>query len=478
MFKPLIESAWFDQLSMAYTNPGAVAALTMLLTLIAMLIWHRLERKRWGEKVAREQQVQELQWQQSLARLDETKLRLEDELAAIKSELKSKEQALHSLELNFRAQAVRMDEQQKRMAVEKDLLVKQSEQLSREFELLANRLFDAKQEQFTRSARSNLEQVIAPFQNQLRDFYERIDNAQKSDSAQRNQLLGEISALQKQSQQLSADAVNLANALKGNNKTMGNWGEVVLARLLEQSGLCKGREYEIQFSDTNHEGKRLQPDVIVHLPDRRHVVIDAKVSLVSFERYMNSDDEQTRNTALKAHVESVRAHVKSLAGKRYEDLMRVQSLDFVFMFIPIESAFLLVAQQSPEVLDEAFRKNIVVTSPSSLMVALKTVEALWQRKKQEQNIDEIVASAGKLYDQFVRFAESLQEVGAGLTRAKEAYDTTLSRLCDGRGNLIKRAEDLKSLGARTSKVMPAALAARSQQPPLVSVAGLSRQEDT
>ncbi len=442
-------------------------AFCLLVMVAALILLHGLLISRARKAEAHRQQglrqLQEVQYQQAIIRLEEERDRLTDAIYATQTQLKSKESRVHELELALQAQQIRSEEQGNLLTAEREQIVKQREFIAREFELLANRVFESKQEQFHRSAKSNLEQVIGPFQDQLKDFYRRVDDAQQSDSVQRNQLIGQISALQEQSRQIGADAANLAQALKGNNKLVGSWGEVVLARLLEQSGLSEGREYRLQYSGTNSEGRRLQPDVVVHLPGERDIIIDSKVSLLSFERYTSNDEKEVRKAALRGHVESIRAHVRSLAGKGYDDLLGARSLDFVFMFVPVESAFLIVAQHHPEVLDEAYKKNIVITGPSSLMIALKTVEALWQRKKQEQNVAEIVSSAGRLYDQFVRFAESLQDVGTGLGRATEAYESAIRRLCEGRGNLLRRVEDLRQLGARTSKTLPAALTERAQQ---------------
>lgn len=334
------------------------------------------------------------------------------------------------------------------------------ETMTKEFENLANRLFDAKQDHFSRATQTQLQQIIVPFRDQLKDFRSKVEEVQQQDSARHHQLLGQIVELQKQSQQIGMDAVNLTNALKGSNKTMGNWGEMILANLLEQMGLQKGRDYDLQISQEGEEGRRLQPDVIVYLPDEKDLIIDAKVSLIAYERYCSGNDE-ARPQALKEHVDSIRAHVRSLSGKKYADFVGRQQLDFVCMFIPVEAAFVSAVQYSPELLQEAYDKHIIIVSPASLFVILRTVSALWQRDRQDKNVEQIVISAGKLHDQFVRFLESMGEVGTGIERASRSFKTAMNRLESGNGNLIKRSDDLRRLGAKTSRVIPKDLAERS-----------------
>lgn len=327
------------------------------------------------------------------------------------------------------------------------------ETMAKEFENLANRLFDAKQEHFSRATQTQLQHLISPFRDQLKDFRSKVEEVQQQDSARHHQLMGQIFELQKQSQQISMDAVNLTNALKGSNKAMGNWGEMILANLLEQMGLQKGRDYDLQVSQAGEEGRRLQPDVVVYLPDEKDLIIDAKVSLIAYERYCSGGDT-LRTQALKEHVDSFRAHMRNLSGKNYADFVGRKRLDFVCMFIPVEAAFVSAVQNAPELLQEAYDRQILLVSPSSLFVILRTVNALWQRDRQDKNVEQIVISAGKLHDQFVRFLESMQEVGAGIERASRGFNTAMNRLEAGKGNLIKRTDDLRRLGAKTSRTIP------------------------
>lgn len=333
--------------------------------------------------------------------------------------------------------------------------------MTKEFENLANRLFDAKQEHFSRSTQNQLQQIIAPFRDQLKDFRSKVEEVQQQDSARHHQLMGQIVELQKQSQQIGLDAVNLTNALKGSNKVMGDWGEMILANLLEQMGFQKSRDYDLQVSQADEEGKRLQPDVIVYLPDEKDLIIDAKVSLIAYERYCSSADEANKPQALKEHIDSIRAHVRSLGGKKYSDVVGRKRLDFVCMFVPVEAAFVTAVHHSPELLQEAYDRQIIIVSPASLFVILRTVSALWQRDRQDKNVEQIVVSAGKLHDQFVRFLESMQDIGSAIERADRNFKTAMNRLESGNGNLIKRSDDLRRLGAKTARAIPRDLAERS-----------------
>lgn len=385
----------------------------------------------------------------------------QQEISKLQEVLLEKEDILRDTEIMSVSQRVRLEEQEKAIAVEREHLFSVKQALANEFEALANRLFDRKQEQFFDIAKNNMEQIIAPFHHQLKTFYDRVEDAHKTDFAQRNQLIGRINELQKQSHQISLDAINLTNALKGSNKIMGTWGEIILSRLLEQSGLVKGREYEVQYSDLDENGKRRQPDVIVRLPDERDIIIDAKVSLLAYERMVSLDCPAEQDKALKAHLDSIRTHANSLSSKRYENLRNIRTLGFVFMFIPVETAYLTLVERKPELIEEAYRKNVVITSPSNLMMALRMIEALWQQDKQDRNVRKIVDSAGRVYDQFARFADGMGELGGSLQKAQESYELAIKRLCGGKGNLMRRMEELKDLGANSSRVIHPAIRAKS-----------------
>lgn len=325
--------------------------------------------------------------------------------------------------------------------------------LGQEFENLANRIFDDKQTKFSEHSKQVLETSLSPLRRDLGDFRKQVSSAYDKENADRNRLAGQISELQKQTMKVSSDAASLANALKGDNKQQGNWGEFVLEKLLEDSGLSKGREYETQVALKDEEGKRRNPDVIIHLPEGRDIIIDAKVSLIDYERYFHAEEGESRNQSLNQHLNSLRTHIKGLSVKNYEKLENVNSLDFVLIFIPVESAFMLALDNDPDIMREAYDRGIILVSPSTLMVTLRTIKNLWRYADQNINAQQIAEKAGGLYDLFVLHVEALEDIGKHLDKSKDAYDTAFKRLSTGRGNLVKRSEELKTLGAKTKKAL-------------------------
>jgi len=408
---------------------------------------------------------------QQLAQLDQDKLiqlhqreldiaKLYSELTTCKQQMAFRQEEIDGLN-GYKERCIQIEtkfeQQQLHQTREKQLLEETKGRLFKEFELVANKLFDAKQQQFATSSRTNIESVLNPFKEQLRDFHKRVEDVYHKENSERNRLVGQIAELQKQTQQISSDANNLATALKGDNKAQGNWGEIILERLLEQSGLERGREYETQKTHSDEVGKKFKPDVIVHLPEGKDIVIDAKVSLLDYERFCQEAGAAEKELALKKHVDSLRTHIKGLSRKKYENLEGIRTLDFVFIFVPVEAAYIAAIQSAPALFKEAYDNNIVLVSPSSLMVALRTVETLWRYEKQNNNAEKIAQSAGKLYDQFVMLLSSIDDIGKFLDKASEAYDTTRKRLVDGRGNVVKRVETLRGLGAKTSRHIPASI---------------------
>ena len=348
----------------------------------------------------------------------------------------------------------RLVSQQAQYEAQLKLLQEAKLSLGQEFENLANRIFDDKQAKFSAQSKEAIEVSLSPLRRDLGDFRKQVETAYDKENADRNKLAGQISELQKQTLQISADAVSLANALRGDNKAQGNWGEFVLEKLLEDSGLTNGREYDTQVALKDESGKRRNPDVIVHLPEGRDIVIDAKVSLVDYERYFHAEDDDTKEQCLSQHLASLRAHIKGLSVKDYESLEGVNSLDFVLIFVPVESAFMLALDHDPEMMRDAYDRGIILVSPSTLMVTLRTIKNLWRYADQNRNAQLIADKAGALYDQFVLYVEALDEVGRHLDKSTEAWDTARKRLSTGRGNLVRRSEELKKLGAKTKKTLP------------------------
>lgn len=348
--------------------------------------------------------------------------------------------------------------QQNQYEAQLKLLQDAKKTLSTEFENLANRIFDDKQAKFSVQNKEALEVTLSPLRRDIGDFRKQVESAYDKENADRNKLVGQLSELQKQTMQVSADAVSLANALRGDNKAQGNWGEFILEKLLEDSGLSKGREYDTQVALKDESGKRRNPDVIIHLPEGRDIVIDAKVSLVDYERYFHAEDDETKKQCLRQHLSSLRAHIKGLSHKDYENLEGVNSLDFVLIFVPVEAAFMLALDQDPEMMRDAYDRGIILVSPSTLMVTLRTIKNLWRYADQSRNAQIIADKAGGLYDQFVRYIESLEEVGKHISKSQEAWDTAHKRLSTGKGNLIRRTEELKKLGAKAKKSLPPSVA--------------------
>jgi len=371
-----------------------------------------------------------------------------------------------------RALAARLESARLQGQEQLTLLEQTRSSLGKEFENLANRIFDNKQATFSHTSREALDNTVAPLRKDLADFRKKVEDVYDKESAERNRLEGKIGELQSQTQQIGQDAIKLANALKGDNKFQGNWGELILERLLEESGLRKGREYQTQVALQDEEGRRRNPDVIIHLPDQRDIVIDAKVSLKDYDCFCSSDDEIQREQSLKAHIASLRAHVTGLNRKAYEQLEGINTLDFVLIFIPVEAAFMLAIEHDHQLFSDAYDKGIILVSPSTLLATLRTIHNIWRYADQNLNAEKIAAQAGGLYDQFVLLAEGLEDVGKHLDKSHDAWSKTRKRLVSGRGNLLKRVEDLKTLGARTRRDMPATLKDESQlaeQAPLVGV---------
>lgn len=339
-------------------------------------------------------------------------------------------------------------------------LAKQQEQLRKDFELLANKILDEKSEKFTLQNKENIKQILNPLQEKIQVFEKKVEDTQKESISMHSALKEQLLGLKDLNQQMTKEATNLTRALKGDSKMQGNWGELVLERVLEKSGLEKDREYFVQQSFTTAEGSRVLPDVVLHLPDNKRMIIDSKVSLTDYERYVNADEDE-RPQFLKAHVNSIRKHVDQLSDKKYEDLYDIQSPDFVLMFIPIEPAFAIAINDDNTLYNKAFEKNIVIVTPSTLLATLRTIDTMWNNEKQQQNAIEIARQAGALYDKFEGLVSDLTGVGKKIDDAKKDYSSAMNKLVEGRGNLISSVQKLKKLGAKTKKSLPEAIVKRA-----------------
>ncbi len=345
--------------------------------------------------------------------------------------------------------------EQQNQADEKLKTLKEArEELQAGFKNLAHEIFESKQKEFKVQSKEQLNGVLEPLHERLREFEKRVEQTYNNESKERFSLIKEVKGLQDLNSRLAQEAVNLTTALKGESKTQGIWGEVVLERVLEKSGLRKGVEYEVQVSMKNEDGKRRQPDAIVRLPEGKDVIIDAKVSLTAYERYCSTDDDDVRAEALKAHVQSLRQHIKRLSDKDYQQLDGVRTLDFVLLFVPIEAAFSTAVQEDAELFSDAFSKNIMIVAPSTLLATLRTIQNIWRYEQQNKNAQEIASKAGALYDKFVNFVSDLDMIGSRINSTQAAWQDAYNKLTSGKGNLVKRAEDVKKLGAKVSKSLP------------------------
>jgi DNA recombination protein RmuC len=386
------------------------------------------------------------------------------ELQKLNMQLADKEQRITQLQqsetaLQTEAAILRGTLQQsERAAAEKLALLNDAkQQLSHEFQVLAQRIFEEKSERFAQQNKTNIDGTLNPLREQLSEFRQRVDAVYDKDNQDRTALRVELQHLKELNQRMSQEALNLTRALKGDNKAQGNWGEVVLERVLEESGLRKGHEYETQLAITSDEGRRRYPDVVVHLPDNKDIVIDAKVALVNYERYCSAEDEAERAAALRLHVAAVRAHIDGLSVKQYENLPGIRSLDFVLIFIPIEAAFLVAFENDPALFSNAYEKNIIVVSPTTLLATLRTVQTIWRYERQNNNAELIAKQAGALHDQFALVLEALQDIGRFIDKSHSAYELTVDRLARGKGNMVKRVNDLAKLGAKTKRTLPSEL---------------------
>jgi DNA recombination protein RmuC len=327
---------------------------------------------------------------------------------------------------------------------------KLQEKFTKEFENLANKILEEKSTKFTKQNRESLEIILNPLQEKIKTFEKRVEDSHKESIDRHAMLRQQIIGLKELNEQMSKEAVNLTRALKGDSKIQGNWGELVLERVLEKSGLEKDREYFVQNSFTSEEGRRMLPDVVLHLPDSKKMIIDAKVSLVAYERMVNAEDEEERTRFLKEHVLSLKKHIDQLSAKNYQDIYKIESPDFVLLFVPIETAFAIAVNYDNNLYNWAFEKNIVIVTPSTLLATLRTIDSMWTNEKQQQNALEIATQAGRLYDQFVNLTDDLLKVGNQLNTVKGSYDSSMKKLT-GKGNLIMRVERLKKLGSKASK---------------------------
>lgn len=374
--------------------------------------------------------------------------------ASLSVKITEKELALVELSKALAAQEQIIDQLREQSLGQEEEFKKLQSQMRLEFENLANRLLDEKSRRFSEQNQQQLEQVLHPLREKISSFEQKIQTLYLDENKQRATLAEQIRSLTELNKMMTTEAHNLTKALKGDSKVQGNWGELILERILEKSGLLKGREYTVQETFYNEDGKRRQPDLIIHLPHNRHLIIDSKVSLTAYERYCSCENEVDQQRFLKDHLQSLSRHIDELSIKHYQQLHGLNTLDFVLMFIPIEPAFSLAMQAENDLFYNALERNILPVSPSTLLATLRTVTNLWRQEQQSQNALEIAQQGGVLYDKFVVLVEDLEQLGQRLQNTQNSYQSVLQRLSNGRGNLMQRAQRLKELGAKVSKKLP------------------------
>jgi len=386
--------------------------------------------------------------------VDELKQKLEAERTRVEELTRN----LSSVEADYR-------NLEEKLADRKKELNEMQDKFTKEFENLANKILDDKSKKFTDLNKTTLNDLLNPLKEKISDFEKKVEHTHKESIDRHSALREQIVNLKELNQQITKEAGNLTKALKGDSKAQGNWGEYILESILEKSGLVKGREYMIQESVTTEEGKRFQPDVVIKLPENKNIIIDSKVSLVAYERFVNEEQDDERASFLKQHIQSLRQHIKGLSDKNYQALYNIGSLDFVLLFVPIEPAFSTAAQHDREIFNDAFEKNIVIVSPSTLIATLRTIASIWKQEHQNKNTVEIARQATALYEKFKGFTDDLIELGNQLRRTQNSYEGAMNKLSTGSGNLIKRVEEFKKLGIKPSKNVDQRLVDRSTDQP-------------
>jgi DNA recombination protein RmuC len=356
----------------------------------------------------------------------------------------------HQLDIVLTERNSAINSLQEKLDINKEEVSKLQEKFSKDFEILANKILEEKSSKFTEQNKENIKSILNPLQEKIQTFEKKVEETHKQNIDYNSALRQQIIGLKELNEQMSKEAVNLTKALKGDSKTQGNWGELVLERVLEKSGLEKDREYFVQQSFTTNDGKRVLPDVVIHLPDNKKMIIDSKVTLTAYERYINAEDEADKEQTLKEHVAAVKRHIEQLSEKNYQELYQIESPDFVLLFIPIEPAFAIALNADNQLYNKAFEKNIVIVTPTTLLATLRTIDSMWNNEKQQKNAIDIALQAGRLYDQFVNLTNDLIKVGNQLKTVQGSYDTTMKKLT-GNGNLIRKVETIKKLGAKGTK---------------------------
>jgi len=416
-----------------------------------------------SEKASLEEKVNGLfsQIEQLKQQFQSEKNSLEKNIYQLQSEKETIRNEKEALAIQLSKKETDFDNLLERNKEQKEEVNQLQEKFTKEFENLANKILDEKTSKFTEQNKENLKNILTPLQDKINTFEKKVEDTHKESidyhAALRQQILG----LREMNVQMSKETLNLTKALKGDSKMQGNWGELVLERVLEKSGLEKGREYEVQQSFVTDEGNRVMPDVVINLPDGKKMIVDSKVTLTAYERYINEEDDDLKSQYLKEHVISLKRHVDQLGEKNYQDLYKIESPDFVLLFIPIEPAFALALNEDATLYNKAFEKNIVIVTPSTLLATLRTIDSMWTNQKQQENAYEIARQAGALYDKFEGFVSDLIKIGKKIDESKLEYSGAMNKLVEGKGNLITSVEKLKKMGAKAKKSLPESIINRA-----------------
>ncbi len=440
--------------------------LGFLLGLIPVLLMMRTRIEAACEIGRRETATDIAVLQERVASYEANLLQRDTTIQSLQNQISTLQQERADLERQETRLSTQLQEEIKRSDDKLKVLDHAREELQAQFKNLANQIFDEKTRTFADQSKANLDTILTPFKEKISEFEKRVQETYTTEGKERHSLIQEVRKLQDLNRQISEDTENLTKALKGDSKTQGTWGELILEKILEESGLRKGIEYDSQGGFRDEEGKLLKPDVIVHLPEEKDIIIDSKVSLTAYEKYVRAETDEDRDRAVKDHLISINAHLKGLESKKYDELPDVRSLDFVLMFIPVESAFMLTVEKDNEIFRKAFAQNIMIVSPSTLLVTLRTIQNIWRYEYQSKNALEIAEKAGNLYDKFVGFVADLEKIGDQIGAAQKTYDGAHNKLVSGRGNLVARAQNLIELGVKSRKRLPAAItqAAETETP--------------
>lgn len=446
-------------------NPVFVVILVFVALFIGIFIGRMLvkaskssEQSVWEEKLNQAT----LRYEQLKEQFEQQRKSLENQIQQLLSDKEKLVSEKQSLLVNLSRRETEFENLLQKNAEQKQEVEQLQEKFTKEFENLANKILEEKSSKFTEQNKENIKNILSPLQEKIQTFEKKVEDSQKENIGIHASLKEQLLHLQNQNLKITQEAENLTKALKGDSKMQGNWGELVLERVLEKSGLERDREYFVQQSMVSENGNRMMPDVVIHLPDNKKMVIDSKVSLTAYERYVNEEDLALKNTYLREHISSLKRHIDQLSDKNYHDLYRMDSPDFILLFIPIEPAFAVAINHENNLYNKAFEKNIVIVTPSTLLATLRTIDSMWTNQKQQENAYEIARLAGSLYDKFEGFVADLIKIGKKMDEAKTEYSGAMNKLVEGRGNVITTIEKLKKMGAKTQKSLPENLLRRAE----------------